>query len=467
MKKINFINTQNLRMFGVFIIIINTIIILILTPYMMAQIGDNKKNQDNVQTAAVAAIEENNWITPAKIGSPQPRQPTKEEVEKYPLLTNLPALYINTEYKMSKITKEKYLPATYTLVYEDGSGLYDQPLMLKGRGNFQWGMAKKPYTIKLAKDTGLLGMKEGRKWNILAGYIDKTFLRDYLTFSLAKTAGLEHTPDCRFIDVFLNGVYNGHYLLTESIQIGENRIDIDKNTEAIFEIEAVYRHGDHTYCIEMIDDYIHVMYKKPDEEDLDAEIRLENLRKFKEFFYKLDKSLSEGYDEYSKYIDVESFVNWYIVNEFCKNYDSNFTSSCYCYLKDGKIYMGPVWDYHTCYGSQDVATGLDPKGYHVNNSPWYSRLMKDKTFSQLVCDRWTELRKAWVFEDFVDDLYDKAEYISESRKKNNELWPDTLKDSGLRGSKSRYTYEGEIEYLVDWIDDRIFWLDMEWYGKKK
>lgn len=463
MKKFNF-NADKFRMYGIGFVIVMLIVIIILTGYMIAGRADNKKIPEIVRDT-VTGVTDNNLNTPEKIAGPQPRKPTKEEAEKYPLLTNLPALYITTEYKMSKITKEEYLPARYTLVYDDGTGLYDQPLMLKGRGNFQWAIPKKPYTIKLAKDTGLLGMKAARKWNILAGYIDKTFLRDYLTFSLATAVGLEHSPDCRFIDVFLNGEYNGHYLMTESIQIHENRIDIDINTEGLFEIEAVYRHDDHTYCIEMIDGYIHIMYKKPDEDDIGAARKLENLEKFKDFFGKFDKSLSEGYDEYSKYIDVDSFLNWYIVNEFCKNYDSNFTSSCYCYIKNGKVYMGPVWDYHTCYGSQNVATCLDPKGYHVNSSPWYGRLTKDTTFRQLIYDRWTELRRNWIFEDFMDNLYDSADYISESRKLNNELWPDTLKDSGLRGNKSKYTYDGEIEYLTDWIAQRIYWLDKEWYGK--
>ena len=461
MKKYKF--TDILRMCGVGFVIIMTIIIIILMEYM-GQRDINKYQETDTVLLAVEDDEEAELTEREKFKMTQVRQPTKGEAEEYPLLTNLPALYITTDYRISKINKEEYLPATYTLVYEDGSGIYDQPMMIKGRGNFQWAMPKKPYTIKLGRDADLLGMKSARKWNILGEYIDKTLLRNYLTFWLSSAAGL-YTLDCRFIDVFLNGKYNGNYLITEAIQIHENRIDIDKNTEGLFEIEAVYRHDNHKYCVEMFDGYYHVMYKKPDEEDMDIGLKLENLERFKVFFKELDKSLTEGYDAYSKYIDVDSFLNWYIVNEFCKNYDSNFTSSCYCYIKDGKVYMGPVWDYHTCYGSQIVATCLDPKGFHVNGSPWYSTLTNDKTFSRLIRERWTQLRKDRVLDDFVKNLYSTAEYIKESRIINFELWPDSLKDSGLRGDKSRYTYNGEIEYLLDWIEDRIDWLDEQWYEK--
>lgn len=449
-----------------------TIIIIILTGCTAR--GAENKYQDVTGAESAGTSEKNEEDKKDKkdqrsgfgeINDPKARRPTPEEAEKYPLITNLPALYITTEYKMSKITKEQYLAAKYTLVYEDGSGIYDQPLLIKGRGNYQWGMPKKPYTIKLLKDTSLLGMKSAGKWNILGEYIDKTLLRNYLTFWLASAAGLEHTPECRFVDAVFNGKYNGNYLITESVQIHENRIDINKYSEALFEIEAIYRHEDHEYCIEMIDGYIHIMYKKPEEEDLYYGQKQKNLEKFRDFFGKLDKSLGEGYDSYSKYIDVESFVNWYVVNEFCKNFDSNFTSSCYCYLKDGRLYMGPVWDYHTCYGSQNVATCMDPRGFHVNGSPWYGRLTQDETFARLVRERWTRLRADGVLEDFVKNLYDTAGYISESRIKNFELWPGSLKDSGLRGNKSRYTYEGEEDYLTDWIAKRLDWIDAQWLDK--
>jgi len=454
-------NIEKLRMFGIGFIIIVIVLIISLVGYRVQ--GGKDDDQDIV--ANNKNDMENIFTEIDKIITPQVRQPTAEEAEKYPLLTNIPALYIETEYKMSRITKEEYLPATYTLVYEDGSGIFNESMMMKGRGNFQWAMPKKPFTVKLTRDAPWLGMKSAKKWNLLGEYVDKTLLRNYLTFSLAIEAGLDNTLDWRFVDVFLNGKYNGNYMITESIQIHENRINIDKKTEGIFEIEAVYRHDDHRYCVIMNDDYHHIMYKKPEEDNIGLELKLENLEKFKVFFKEMEDSLSEGYGEYSKYIDVDSFVSWYLVNEFCKNYDSGFTSSCYCYIKDGKVYMGPVWDYHTCYGSQEVATCINPKGYHVSGSPWYGKLMKDKTFSQFVRDKWTQMRNDRVFEDFVDSIDNMINYMSDSIDKNFEVWPGALKESGLRGRKSKFTFDDEIEYLRNWIYDRIAWLDGEWYGK--
>jgi spore coat protein CotH len=451
-----------IRKYGVGIIIILVSAYLIsLALYLAAPNGKNKyQDVDDVLVLNAENVEASN--PNLEFLTPKVRPPTAEEAEKYPQFTNLPTLYITIESSLSKIQRGVYINGRYTLVDENGNGIYDELLMIKGRGNYQWGMPKKPYTLKLAKETSLLGMKSARTWLILGEYIDKTLLRNYLTFSLSKTAGL-YTLDSRFIDVYFNGKYHGNYFMTESIQIHKNRIDIDPDTEAIFEIEAIYRHGDHEYCVKMIDDNHHIMYSEPD--NIDDELKLANLENFKNFFKKMQDSLSKGYSEYSKYIDVDSFINWYLVNEFCKNFDSGFTSSCYCYLKDGKLYMGPVWDYHTCYGSQNVATCMNPVGFHGAESPWYGRLLKDATFARKLRERWTQLRDDGTFDDLVKSIDNTINHMSASITANFELWPGALKDNGLRGGQSKYTFDEEVDYLKNWIDKRISWLDGEWYGK--
>lgn len=395
------------------------------------------------------------------------RQPIPEEAEKYPQLTNLPALYItlNDNTPFSAVTKEVYTAGTYTLVYGEEGGIYDEPLSIKGRGNYSWSNPKRPYTLKFARDAGILGMKSARKWVILGEYVDKTLLRTYLTHKLALDIGQGDTfnGDIRYVDVYLNGEYSGLYVITDSVQIHENRVDVDEETEALFEIEAIYRHDDHTYCVDMRNGGHHIMYKKPD--DIPDEMRFKNLEIFQDFFDKFHQSFEIGFDEFSKYIDVESFVNWYIVNELVKNYDSAFTSSCYCYIKDGKLHMGPVWDYHTCYGNQEVAMCRIPTGYHVRTSPWFSIMMDDEKFNRLVRERWTELRNDGVITHFIDQIPGLIDNMAESVDLNYKLWPAALKETGLRGGRNRsfFTFEEEVDYLVNWTSTRIDWLDSEWY----
>ena len=149
-------------------------------------------------------------------------------------MTNLPTLYINLDggINKNKITKEQYLPATYTLVVDDGVGIYEQPLEIKGRGNYSWSFVQKPYTIKLAKRTDLLGMGAARTWVLVTTYSDKTLLRNYLTLNLAVDIGLQYSVEAKYVDVYINGKYNGLYVLTEKIQIHDERVDINEYVEA-------------------------------------------------------------------------------------------------------------------------------------------------------------------------------------------------------------------------------------------
>jgi hypothetical protein len=178
----------------------------------------------------------------------------------------------------------------------------------------------------------------------------------------------------------------------------------------------------------------------------------------------MQASLSEGYEAYSQFIDVPSFINWYIVNELAKNFDSAFTASCYAFLKDGKLHMGPAWDFDTPYGNQDIGppvNKLNPQGYHVASSPWFRRLTRDETFHRLLQERWTELRRDRVLDDFLNMIDETADYIAESAYLNFGRWPDSLQFT-MRPRAAR-THEGEIEYIIDWVLRRIEWLDGEWY----
>lgn len=392
----------------------------------------------------------------------QINQPVPDENEKFRQLTNLPALYIDVGMDFNKINKNSYVTGLYTFVDGDKS-LYDRWLTIKGRGAWSWSHPKKPYTIELLTETSWGGLPEATKWVLIANWSDKSLIRNYITLKFARRINSDWSPDCFYADVFFNGKYNGVYLIAESIEIHKNRLDLDKNTEAVFEIEATYRCENHMYCIDVIGGENHLNYKRPK-----GKIRDANFKWFENFFAEMQASLNKGYDAYSQFIDVKSFIDWYIVNELTKNFDSGFTSSCYVFYKNGKLHMGPVWDYDTPYGNQDIGppvNKLNPEGYHVANSPWFSLLTRDDTFLQLLHARWTEIWREGVFDEFLKTIDDAAVYISESAKLNFEKWSDALEFTMRPRRVSRFTHEGEIDYVRNWVIARIDWLDYEWYRR--
>ena len=386
------------------------------------------------------------------------------DTEKYKQITNLPALYIelNDDVQLSYINKEDFVGGSYTLL--DGDNIvYQKPLEMRGRGNYSWSFPKKPYALKLGVKEDLLGMGAAKRWVLVTTYSDKTLMRNYLTMTLAYDLGAEYSPECKYVDLFVNGEHQGPYLLTEKIQIHENRVDIDWDTSALFEIEMEYRHPGNCHYCTVVPSGVHIMMVDPDEDDTSTEELDKKYIECKSLLTAADISLGMGYDEYSKYIDVESFIDWYIVNEFVKNYDSGFTTSCYFFInREGKLTMGPVWDYDTCYGNQVVETCIDPQGYHVRKSPWYTTLNNDPDFKAMLHERWTELRDNGMFDDFVKKITDTADYISESQKLDAILWPGAMKSRDLRGHLSLFTYEEELDYLITWVTRRINWLDRQW-----
>ena len=310
-------------------------------------------------------------------------------------------------------------------------------------------------------------MGAAKRWVLVTTYSDKTLLRNYITLNLAVKMGLPYSVEARYVEVYFGGNYHGVYVLTEKIQLDPERVNVDPERGGLFEIEAQYRHSDCTYCI-VCPSGCHIMFKEPEEDDIGREEKLARLKPFKQLFMKADIAMTKGWDSYTNYIDVPSFIDWYIVNELVKNYDSGFTTSCYCYVaEDNKIHMGPCWDYDTCMGNQNVATCLNPEGYHVGESPWYSILMKDKDFMNALKERWTQLKNDGVWDWYLQLMDDSVEYLGDAEKRDHRQWRACLASNDLRGGLSYHTYKEEVDYLKDWVTKRIAWLDKQWLIKNR
>lgn len=390
-------------------------------------------------------------------------------VQKYPRLTNLPTLYLDfpNGRSLSSVQHSVYTDATYTFVdeYVENS-YYNLPLQIKGRGNYSWSFAQKPYSIKLGEKADFLGMGAAKKWTLITVSSDKSMMHNYLTQKMAAAMGLRGTCENEYVDVVVNGVYKGTWVLTEKIQIHEERIDVPEEVGVLFEIEMVYRHSC-DFCILLYenkierDNTVHLRlktYKGTDIEDMDSRARDAARKELQPFFDALTDAMTRdpSIKKLEKYIDVDSFINWYLLNEMTRNYDSQFVTSCYCYIDEtGRLYMGPVWDFDTCYGTQNSQVD----GYWVSNAPWYTWLLDCPEFFRLTQERWTELQDSGLIESFYNAIDQTAERIAQSEKLNHTLYPH----SEIRND----SFEGSVEYFKDWLSARLDWMDGEFYVETK
>src|SRR5690625_4587252 len=139
---------------------------------------------------------------------------------------SIPNLIIHTKNGNDITSKENYLDADLRVENANGFSLTIDNMRIRGRGNSTWGYPKKPYRLKFDKDISLLGMKPATDYVLLAEHNDKSLMRNYAAYYLSSYLKLPHSLEANYVNVYLNGNYNGLYLLTEQVAVSKNRLNI-------------------------------------------------------------------------------------------------------------------------------------------------------------------------------------------------------------------------------------------------
>ena len=362
-------------------------------------------------------------------------------------------------------SKDDYVKGTFEFNSRD----YDfedfvQPIKIRGRGNSTWDMPKKSYQFKLEEKHNLFNFPEDKKWLMLANYSDKTMLRNALAFELGYLSKLDWTPNYHFAEVVINGKAKGLYQFTEKVETGDyNRVKIG-DEGFLLEVDQLSRidFDDISFWTEK---KLLFVVKDPDLESGSSE-----LEKIKSYVIQTENVLyGDEFDDpntgYSKYIDVDSFVDWYLINEISKNNDAIFFSSVYMnYVQGGKLKMGPIWDFDIAFGNINYNNNEKIDGFYVKNAPWIERLFQDKFFVEKVKSRYN------YFYNYKNTILDKSNFYSEQLAEarfNNEniwkilgkyVWPNNVT---FNSSWSSSPFKEEQNYLNSWISDRMDWLNVE------
>lgn len=407
------------------------------------------------ETIQISGVTANNFVEPVEYTVLHEDGSEETYTVEVTNFTGLPVLFIYTDNKEPIASKDNYVNGT---IFFDGAGEFENltaPMRIKGRGNSTWSMPKKPYRIKFDEKQSMAGFPANKDWVLLANYADKTSLRTEVAFNISRNTSLEYTPRTQHVEVFINDVYNGTYVLTEQLKIGKDRINVTDDGY-LLEVDQLSRldEGD----VYFTTDRILLNIKDPD-----VELNSERYNWIRDFVIAAENALygvnfKDPQNGYAKYIDVGSFVDWYLVNEITKNNDAKFFSSCYMNITPGgKLKMGPVWDYDIALGNVNYNNNYDPTGFWIKNSKWISRLFEDPAFVELVKERYNNLRGI-ILNNIIAELNQDASYLSWSMIENNNKWGTlytyTWPNDAIWGS-----YNNEIQYLKTWLSQRISWLD--------
>ncbi len=380
--------------------------------------------------------------------------------------TGIPIFYLTTDGPV--VSKDDYVKGTLTINTNQD---FEQekltiPLQIKGRGNSTWSHPKKPYRLKFTDKAAVLGLPAAKNWVLLANYSDKTLMRTSVAFDLGRKLGIPFTPHGRFVEVVMNGEYLGNYLLTEHVEVHENRVNIPelkKGDTSPDKITGGYllewdQRLDEDHWFRTTHD-IPFTLKSPDD------IPDEQLNYIQNYIQQTEDAIfadnfNDPQNGYAKYIDVESFINFYLVQELTKNQDAKDFSSIFFFKdRNAKLAMGPIWDFDLAIGNVDYSDATNPTGWWIADGPWMGRLLQDPAFRTKVKNRWNQIKGKEIKQ--INSVIDSNKrYINLSQQRNFTRWP-ILNEYVWPNPVVLGTYDKEVDRVKTWLAQREAWLDTE------
>lgn len=370
--------------------------------------------------------------------------------------TGLPVINLTTDNGNAITNREDYTTGTVS-VFGNGvvSDLDNMTMEIRGRGNSTWGMPKKPYQMKLSSKREFLDMENDKKWLFLAEYADKTMLRNQIAYEMGYLSDLAWTTDSEFAEVFLNEEYQGTYHITQKVEEGSDRVDLGDNG-FLLEIDQLERLDPDDVYFET--DTFLINIKEPSLERNDSQYQFITrlLFEFEQTLY--SNTFADPSNGYAQFIDIESFIDWYLISEITKNVDSRFFSSIYFHVIPGeKIKMGPLWDFDLAFGNVDYADPEFPEGFWVKDNPWYARLFQDPNFVDLVQARFEYYNNNRNY--LLNKIDEYAEKLRYAQAENDAKW-QTIGVYVWPNPVVLDTYEEEVARLKSWFNTRMDWLDI-------
>lgn len=361
--------------------------------------------------------------------------------------------------------------------------LNDGPVVESGiqiriRGNSSREFEKKNYAVRLVDESGMnapqkiMGMDAHHEWVLHGPILDKTLIRNYMWYNISGEI-MDYAPNVRFCEVVLNGEYQGLYVMMENITAGKDgarlNLSVSKKNNAFTgyllrldrgssnELKNVNNFTTYTRRnLRTID----IVY--PGSGNLTEELQRSITRDFSDF----EKMLySYDYDHmkygYERYLDVSSFVDYFLINELTCNRDAgNF--STYIYKDMNGKYGMCVWDFNSaCDNYQETA--VDAKAFELYERLWYFMLIKDEDFTDKIISRYRQLRKTYFDEAYLEGYIDDViSYLGEAIDRNYKKWGytfDSQYDMLIPEERNPHSYEEAVSDMKDFLRERIMWMD--------
>ena len=432
---------------------------------------------------------------------------------------NIAAMHIRTDLDDLAFlheSKQNFDTGSYILMDENGGmesyGYLDS---IRGRGNMTFDAAdKKSYNIRMREKTAVLDLGIGKNWALLANPFDESLSRNQMVTEMGNAMNMAYVPDMDYVDLYINGEYQGNYQLSEKVEIGQERLnirDLEKemkvlNPDLDFDLLAftegpvdeftslkwvdglqVPQNSESGYLLEL-----DMTYRYYEEQSgfitshlQPVVIKSPQCASYEQVYYIANKyqdmenalCAADGCNEmtglyYYDYLDLYSFAQKYLVDEFSKNLDAALTSF-YMYIPEteDKFYAGPIWDYDRTFGVDFERSGVDlkdPETFYVSENIYFEEsdinvfhlLCQQEEFSEIYKNLyWNEVRDIVVeiAEHSVDENADRIEKSAMMDAVRNESFGEGLSVDECR--ELFYEINADIKAFMQ---KRIEFFDREW-----
>mgnify|MGYP001627210331 CR=1 FL=1 len=410
------------------------------------------------------------------------------------LETKLPIMVINT--LGQTIVDDPRIVCDMGIIY-NGPGMqncifdplndYNGKISIEFRGSTSQGFPKKPYGFSTIDTSGnnlnvsLLGMPPENDWTLLNPYNDKTFMRDVLIHDLARSMGW-YSSRCHYVELVINGQYQGVYVLMEKIKQDKNRVNVAKLTSSMNSGDSLT--GGYVFKIDKItgnsgggwntSQGVSIQNHDP-KWNVITPVQKQYLQNYINNFESVlwSQGANNPSNGYRSMANVFSFIDFFILNEISNNIDG-YRLSTYI-SKDrnsqcGRFSMGPFWDFNLSFGNANYCNGYPTTGWQMyqgcgdGSSKWIDRMLQDQWFRNMMHCRWNELRQDLLSTTNILARIDTyANYLREASVRDSTRW-QTIGTYVWPNAWIANSWQGEIDSMKYWLISRLNWIDGAMYG---
>lgn len=412
--------------------------------------------------------------------------------------SHLPSLFVQVEssepiLSLEEFDNKKYLETgSLLLTDETGSLLLNSKLdVFKVRGNLTAEYSKKPFSLTLEEPAEILGMEAAVKWNLLANATDGTYMRNKLIRDLAYECVDAYEPQGEFVELFLNGAYQGLYLITEAVEIAENRIEIEPEENWFVEMELDFRAREDETQMITEKGQIFIIHSESVVTDAQKEEVLERLNDIESALFSEDGISSISNRSLSELIDLDSFAEAWLIEEISGDHDIGITSQ-FLYAgkdRDALWYSGPAWDFDgimtnvntPMYAVPEALTSSiemsRPKG-NKNQNRWLSAMWEHEAFRQVVIEKYQTVFRERSYRLLDEDIEKHVQKIQRSAQLDAFRWqeerlswfftiPEELHISEEGGYARWDTLSVCVDVIEDFLSRKLAFLDKLWLENRE